>query len=96
MSLRSEKDRPDEKELLIKTFLLKLLRLNRGAVSELLVPGADINIVFEGAPRVPEPSDVLPSLAIEMPLVEAESDEVYPLLSSNLVQQKSLFLCFLR
>lgn len=89
MSLRDEKERPDEKELLIKTFLLKLLRLNRGAVSELLVPGADIDIVFEGAPRVPEPSDVLPSLAIEMPLVEAEAGEVYPLLSGKLVKKSA-------
>ncbi|MEK6299185.1 MAG: hypothetical protein AABO41_00560 [Acidobacteriota bacterium] len=89
MSLRDEKERPDERELLIKTFLLKLLRLNRGAVSEFLVPGADINIVFEGAPRVPEPSDVLPSLAIEMPLVEAEAGEVYPLLSGRLVKKSA-------
>jgi hypothetical protein len=87
MSLRDEKARMDEKELVIKKFLLNLLRLNRRAVSESLVPGADIDIAFEGAPRVPEPSDVLPSLAIEMPLVEAEADEVYALLSGKLVKK---------
>lgn len=87
MSLRSEKDRPDEKEIVIKRFLLNLLRLDRHAVSEGLVPGANIDIAFEGAPRVPEPSDVLPSLAIEMPLVEAEADEVYPLLTGKLVKK---------
>jgi hypothetical protein len=87
MSLRDEKAKPDEKELIIKKFLLNLLRLDRRAVSESLVPGANIDIVFEGAPRVPEPSDVLPSLAIEMPLVEAEADEVYPLLSGKLVKK---------
>jgi hypothetical protein len=87
MSLRSEKDRPDEKEIVIKKFLLNLLRLDRRAVGEGLVPGANIDIAFEGAPRVPEPSDVLPSLAIEMPLVEAEADEVYPLLSGKLVKK---------
>ena len=89
MSLRDGKTRPEEKELLIKTFLLNLLRLNKRAVSESLVPGADLDIVFEGAPRVPEPSDVLPSLAIEMPLVEAEADEVYPLLSGKLVKKNA-------
>ena len=89
MSLRGEKDRPEAKELVIKNFLLNLLRLNRRAVSESLVPGADIEIVFEGAPRVPEPSDVLSSLAIEMPLVEAEADEVYPLLSGKLVRKSA-------
>ena len=87
MSLREEKDKPEEKELVIKKFLLNLLRLNRRAVGESLVPGADIDIPFEGAPRVPEPSDVLPSLAIEMPLVEAEGDEIYPLLSGRLVKK---------
>jgi hypothetical protein len=86
MSLRGEKDKPDDKELVIKTFLLNLLRLNRRAVNNSLVPGADTDIVFEGAPRVPEPSDVLPSLAVEMPLVEAAADEVYPLLSGKLVK----------
>jgi hypothetical protein len=87
MSLREEKDKPEEKELVIKKFLLNLLRLNRRTVGESLVPGADPDIAFEGAPRVPEPSDVLPSLAVEMPLVEAESDEVYPLLSGKLVKK---------
>ena len=87
MTLREEKDKPEEKELVIKKFLLNLLRLNRPAMSQSLVPGSDIEIVFEGAPRAPEPSDVLPSLAIEMPLVEAEADEVYPLLSGKLVKK---------
>jgi hypothetical protein len=86
MSLRGEKNQPDEKELLIKQFLLDLLRLDRRAVIKSLVPGANADIAFEGAPQVPEPSDVLPSLAIEMPLVEADPDEVYPLLSGKLVK----------
>ena len=87
MSRRGARTRPEEKEFVIKTFLLNLLRLNRRAVSESLVPGADLDIVFEGAPRVPEPSDVLPSLALEMPLVEADAGEVYPLLSGKLVRK---------
>ena len=87
MALRDEKTPLDEKELLIKKFLLNLLRLNRRDVARSLVPGADIEIAFEGAPRTPEPSDVLPSLAIEMPLVEADADEVYPLLSGKLVKK---------
>jgi hypothetical protein len=87
MSLRDERTKLDEKEPVIKRFLLSLLRLDRRAVGESLVPGTNIDIAFEGAPRVPEPSDVLPSLAIEMPLVEAEADEVYPLLSGKLVKK---------
>lgn len=89
MALRDEKTRLDEKELLVKKFLLNLLRLNRRDVGRSLVPGADIEIAFEGAPRVPEPSDVLPSLAVEMPLVEADPDEVYPLLSGKLVKRSA-------
>jgi hypothetical protein len=87
MSLRDERATPEEKELLIKRFLLNLLSLNKKAVSESLVPGGDLGVVFEGAPTQPEPSDVLPSLAMEMPLVEAEPDEVYPLLSGKLVKK---------
>jgi hypothetical protein len=89
MALRDEKTRLDEKELLIKKFLLNLLRLDRRAVINGLVPGAKTDIAFEGAPQVPEPSDVLPSLAIEMPLVEADRDEVYPLLSGKLVKSSA-------
>jgi len=87
MSLRDEKSKPEEKELVIKKFLLNLLRMNRRAVGESLVPGSNLETVFEGAPGVPEPSDVLPSLVIEMPLIEAEPDEVYPLLSGALVRK---------
>lgn len=89
MALRDEKTRLDEKELLIKQFLLDLLRLDRRSVIKRMVPGGDIDIAFEGAPRVPEPSDVLPSLAVEMPLVEADPDEVYPLLSGKLVKRSA-------
>lgn len=89
MALRDEKIRLDEKELLIKKFLLNLLRLDRRAVIKGLVPGAKVDIAFEGAPQVPEPSDVLPSLAVEMPLVEADPDEVYPLLSGKLVKRSA-------
>lgn len=89
MALRDEKTALDEKELLIKKFLLNLLRLNRRDVARSLVPGGDIEIAFEGAPRTPEPSDVLPSLAVEMPLVEADPDEIYPLLSGKLVKRNA-------
>jgi len=89
MALRDEKTRLDEKELAIKKFLLNLLRLDRRAVINGLVPGAKADIAFEGAPQVPEPSDVLPSLAVEMPLVEADPDEVYPLLSGKLVKRSA-------
>ena len=64
MSRRGEKDRPDEKEIVIKRFLLNLLRLDRHAVSEMLVLGANIDIAFEGAPRVPEPNRSSPKKAL--------------------------------
>jgi hypothetical protein len=87
MALRDPKSKPEEKELVIKTFLLNLLRLNRNAVSRSLVTAASVDLVFEGAPQQPEPSDQLPALAIEMPLVEADADEIYPLPSGRLVKR---------
>jgi len=87
MSLRSDDAEPDEKELVIKTFLMNLLRMNRSGVSRTLIPGADLDVVFMGAPRVPEPSDVLYELALDMPLVEADADEAYQLPSGKVVKR---------
>jgi len=86
MSLRSEKDPIEAKELIIRTFLMNLLRLNRRGVTKSLVPHADLKIAFDGAPAQPEPSDQLFALAMEMPLVEAASNEIYVLPSGKLAR----------
>ena len=48
---------------------LALLGLDRERAAQLLLPGADPNLVFLGAPDQPEPSGHLQALALEMPLV---------------------------
>jgi hypothetical protein len=43
----------------------------------LAVPGANIKVLFDGAPPHREPSGVLDAAAMEMPLVEIGTDEFY-------------------
>ncbi|HMG33609.1 MAG TPA: hypothetical protein VKM94_06710 [Blastocatellia bacterium] len=85
----SDRAATNDKEVAVKKFLLNLLRLNRRAVTESIVPGGDINLVFKDTPSVPEPSDQLYALALEMPLIEPEPEELYPLPSGKLVKKGS-------
>jgi hypothetical protein len=48
---------------------LALLGLDHDRAAQLLLPGADPNLVFLGAPEQPDPSGHLQALALEMPLV---------------------------
>jgi hypothetical protein len=73
-------------EYVIKSFLLALLRLNRNEARKFVTPETDINRVFADAPPYAEPSDQLPALTIEMPLVEAGPEESYPLPSGRIGQ----------
>ena len=53
------------------------------------VLGADINLLFTGAPSVREPSGVLEASAMEMPLVEVGTGEFYRLPSGRVVEGSS-------
>jgi len=77
------KERP---EYVVKSFILALLRLNKTEAGKFVTPETDMNQVFADAPPYAEPSDQLPSLTIEMPLVEAAPEESYPLPSGRIVK----------
>lgn len=66
-------------EYVIKSFVLALLRLNKTEARKFVTPETDMTKVFADAPPYAEPSDQLPMLTIEMPLVEAAPEESYPL-----------------
>jgi len=70
----------------IKRMLLALLALDRGEVADAVVPGANLDVLFAGAPRQREPSGVLEASAMEMPLVEAAPGEFYRLPSGRIVE----------
>lgn len=73
-------------EYVIKSFVLALLRLNKTEARKFVTPETDMSMVFAGAPPYAEPSDQLPMLAIEMPLVEALPEESYLLPSGQIAR----------
>ena len=73
----------------IRSLLLALTGLDRREALKYAVPGADLNVLFAGAPSVREPSGVLEASAMEMPLVEVGSGEFYRLPSGRVVEGSS-------
>ena len=67
----------DSPELAIRSLLSAMLRLDRAEAARFAPPGADMELLFAGAPRQREPSGVLDATVFEMPLVEIEPGEFY-------------------
>ena len=70
----------------IRRLLLALIGLEREEAMRFAAPGADVNLLFAGAPSVREPSGVLEGAAMEMPLVEVGVGEFYRLPSGRIVE----------
>jgi hypothetical protein len=51
--------------------------MDRGSAAKFATPGASLDLLFRGGQR--EPSGVLDALAMEMPLVELQPGEFYPI-----------------
>ena len=66
---------PDSPDRAIRSLLASMLHLDRTAAAKFTVPGADMSVLFDGAPRQREPSGVLDAAVFEMPLVEIEPGE---------------------
>ena len=67
----------DGPELAIRSLLSAMLRLDRAEAARFAAPGADMELLFLGAPRQREPSGVLDASVFEMPLVEVEPGEFF-------------------
>jgi len=76
----------------IRNLILALIALDRNEASRFVVPGAEMSVLFDGAPSVREPSGVLESAAMEMPLVEVGAGEFYSMPSGRIVEGKQLAL----
>jgi hypothetical protein len=63
-----------------------LVRLDREAAAHLVTPGADLDLLFAGAPSQPEPSGHLDALVFEMPLVEIGPGEFAALPTGRVVE----------
>ena len=70
----------------IRNLILALIALDRNEASRFVVPGAEMSVLFDGAPSVREPSGVLESAAMEMPLVEVGAGEFYRMPSGRIVE----------
>ena len=66
---------PESPERAIKSLLAAMLSLDRAAAAKFAVPDANMEVLFDGAPRQREPSGVLDAAVFEMPLVEIEPGE---------------------
>jgi hypothetical protein len=66
---------PDSPDLAIRSLLAAMLRLDRAEALRFAAPDANMDVLFDGAPRQREPSGVLDAAVFEMPLVEIEPGE---------------------
>ena len=70
----------------IKNLLLSMLALNRTAAERFVVPDQNREILWTAAPRYREPSGVLESSVVEMPLVTYGPGEFVALASGRIVE----------
>jgi len=70
----------------IRSLTLALIALDRNEALRFVTPGAEISVLFAGAPPVREPSGVLEATAMEMPLVEVGPGEFYRMPSGRVVE----------
>jgi hypothetical protein len=77
---------PGSPDHTIRSLLVALIGLNRKEAMRFVVPGADVKLLFAGAPSQREPSGVLEASAMEMPLVEVGTGEFYRLPSERVVE----------
>ena len=63
-----------------------LVTLDRQSAIKLVMPGSDLAMLFDGAPRQREPSGVLEASVAEMPLVRIGPGEFYPMPSGRIVE----------
>ena len=70
----------------VRALTASLVSLDRKSAAEFATPGANLDVLFEGAPRQREPSGVYEALVGEMPLVEIGPGEFSELPSGRVVE----------
>lgn len=76
----------DSADYAARALIASLLELDRQGAAEFATPGANLDLLFAGAPREPEPSDQLGALLVEMPLIEIGPGEFTELPSGRVVE----------
>jgi hypothetical protein len=78
--------KPDSAELAVRRFTAALIALDRKEAARFVMPPVNLDMVFDGAPRQPEPSGHLDALVMEMGLVEIGAGEFVKLPSGRVVE----------
>ena len=76
----------DSADYAAKALIATLLDLDRKGAAEFATPGANLDLLFAGAPSQPEPSDQLGALLVEMPLIEIGPGEFTEMPSGRVVE----------
>ena len=87
--MRNPEPKSGTPDLAIKTLLLNMLANDRKNAERWVAKPADLDVIFQGAPRFREPSGVLEASAMEMPLVRIGPGEFFPLPSGRIVEGKA-------
>jgi hypothetical protein len=77
---------PDSADYAVRALVASLVELDRQGAAEYVTPGANLEVLFAGAPREREPSDQLEALVGEMPLVEIGPGEFCEMPSGRVVE----------
>jgi hypothetical protein len=89
MAEMMQADRPPaagSPDAVIRELAAAMISLHKEEAARLVVPGADLELLFAYAPSQPEPSDVLGALVIEMPLVDVGPGEFYRMPTGRIVE----------
>lgn len=77
IDLQNGPEKPGTPEYAARALTASLVAMDRGSAAKFATPGASLDLLFRGGQR--EPSGVLDALAMEMPLVELQPGEFYPI-----------------
>ena len=77
---------PDSADYAARALIASLIELDRQAAPEFVIPDANLDVLFTGAPPEAEPSDQLGALLLEMPLVEIGPGEFCEMPSGRVVE----------
>ena len=84
--MRGAEPKSGTPEVAIKSLILSMFANDRSSAAKWVAKPADLDIIFQGAPRYREPSGVLEASAMEMPLVRIGPGEFYPLPSGRVIE----------
>ena len=85
-SREGQKMDPTTPDFAARALTASMIALDRKGAARFAMPGANMDLLFAGAPPYREPSGHLDALALEMPIVEISPGEFYPTPSGRIIE----------